>query len=176
MSDISLLWPCYPRCESLHSSRLAITPCRLPVQSPLSAASRDKVVCSLCGLLLACCVMWAHVFAFHAMWAHVLAFRVMWVHVLASGVMWAHVLAACRNLSTVYKELQQRSERQQNLSAMAGDKVMQRAVMVSQMPLLISSTIGAALAHVLQTLHVMRLSKVCTPCCSGCVAMLAATA
>ena len=120
--------------------------------------------------------MWAHVFAFHAMWAHVLAFRVMWVHVLASGVMWAHVLAACRNLSTVYKELQQRSERQQNLSAMAGDKVMQRAVMVSQMPLLISSTIGAALAHVLQTLHVMRLSKVCTPCCSGCVAMLAATA
>lgn len=32
----------------------------------------------------------------------------------------------------MYKELEQRSERQANLSAMAADKVMQRAVMVSQ--------------------------------------------
>ena len=95
---------------------------------------------------------------------------------LPSGLMWAYMLAACRNLSTVYKELQQRSKRQQNLSAMAGDKVMQRAVMVSHMPLLVCGSIGIALADVLQTLHVVRLSQVCVVSCSGCDTMLAAIA
>ena len=90
--------------------------------------------------------------------------------------MWAHVLAACRNLSTVYKELQQRSKRQQNLSAMAGDKVMQRAVMVSHMLLLVCGSIGIALADVLQTLHVVRLSQVWVVSCSGCDTMLATIA
>ena len=38
---------------------------------------------------------------------------------------------ACRRREALYKELQQRHKRHQNLTAMAGSTVMQRAIMVS---------------------------------------------